>query len=580
MRDMCDGTYFKNHPLLKKNPNALCLLAYCDDFELANPIGTHAKLHKIIIFYVVVCNIPPELRSKLPVIHLVAVTLRKYIVGHRDRLQKLLKNFVDDLNTLYDGYTFILPSGIYRTNGTLLAFTGDTPAANEIAGFKEGVGGASKPCRLCDIHKNDMNAIFCPSDCMMREEVEHRERCNYLKELSRADRLLMSSEYGINNDSVLQGINDFQITKCFPMDVMHVLLEGICNYETKLCLRHMVSDKNMNVSVLNNCIANYSYSELEMKDRPQPIDRKTLFGNGKLNQTSESMRILMYHLPFILNAMNILDDRDEYWSNWIRLQKITILSLSPIISDETIAFIDILVAVHNRKFVEIYPDESYTPKLHYMVHLGDQMRKYGPLRTHWCMRFEGKHGFFKKMKWNNFKNIALVIATKHQQWLCLQQLGTDGQRSMRFLNDEDDIKFGHIMHEDEDHFNDIMTYLVRETHRLQIGPLMISPKIVVHGHIYMPDNILLLEFDEDEYPVFCKITKIVVVQEEKYLLLDRFLVERYDYTLNAYELREDHSCSRNKILSVQDLQFPWVLPQKCFGYKRYVLLCYSPLVML
>lgn len=36
---------------------------------------------------------------------------------------------------------------MYR--GSLLYFIGDTPAANMVAGFKEGVGGAEKKCRTC-----------------------------------------------------------------------------------------------------------------------------------------------------------------------------------------------------------------------------------------------------------------------------------------------------------------------------------------------------------------------------------------------------------------------------------------------
>ena len=39
--------------------------------------------------------------------------------------------------------------------GALIAFLGDTPAANYIGGFKEGVGGAMRMCRTCYCSKTD-----------------------------------------------------------------------------------------------------------------------------------------------------------------------------------------------------------------------------------------------------------------------------------------------------------------------------------------------------------------------------------------------------------------------------------------
>lgn len=61
-----------------------------------------------------------------------------------------------------------------------------------------------------------------------------------------------------------------------------------------------------------------------------------------------------------------------------------------------------------------------TPKCHYLVHYARLMSMYGPLRSLWCMRFEGKHQYFKSLTNNcrNFRNITVTLSTRHQLKQC------------------------------------------------------------------------------------------------------------------------------------------------------------------
>ena len=49
--DLCDGEVFKEHPIFSANPNALQIVAYYDEVELANPLGSKAKKNKIGILW-------------------------------------------------------------------------------------------------------------------------------------------------------------------------------------------------------------------------------------------------------------------------------------------------------------------------------------------------------------------------------------------------------------------------------------------------------------------------------------------------------------------------------------------------
>lgn len=47
LRDVLDGEFVQNHPIFAVQKDALIILGYFDDLEIANPLGSKAKVHKI-----------------------------------------------------------------------------------------------------------------------------------------------------------------------------------------------------------------------------------------------------------------------------------------------------------------------------------------------------------------------------------------------------------------------------------------------------------------------------------------------------------------------------------------------------
>ena len=110
MIDVIDGTFLRDSDFLEKYHNSLLIAAYGDDFEIVNPIGSHTRHHKLSIFYYVLLNIPPEFRSKLSVIQLIAVAksvdIKKYGAssgnqGSHKNVIKQLDNFSMALSNTY-----------------------------------------------------------------------------------------------------------------------------------------------------------------------------------------------------------------------------------------------------------------------------------------------------------------------------------------------------------------------------------------------------------------------------------------------------------------------------------------------
>ena len=65
--------------VFSRNPRALLIILYIDGIEVVNPIGVHIKKHKLNMPYFTLANIPPEHRSKLTTIQLLAIAKTKDI---------------------------------------------------------------------------------------------------------------------------------------------------------------------------------------------------------------------------------------------------------------------------------------------------------------------------------------------------------------------------------------------------------------------------------------------------------------------------------------------------------------------
>lgn len=71
MQDFNDGLFVHQHPLFSTDDNALKLLIYYDDVNVANPMTN--KVHQLGLFYYQLINTKSVYRGKLNSIHLFAI---------------------------------------------------------------------------------------------------------------------------------------------------------------------------------------------------------------------------------------------------------------------------------------------------------------------------------------------------------------------------------------------------------------------------------------------------------------------------------------------------------------------------
>jgi len=425
MVDFHDGRYCKTHAIFGNDSN-IRILSYFDDVEVVNPIGVHTKKNKLSLFYWTLLNIPPKYRSKLSCIQLLAVAKERDC--KQFGLSLLLHDFIVGINRLYnDGVTVVIHRDREVTlKGGLVAFAADTLAASVIGGFKEGVGFAHKICRTCESTSVQSPMLLCHDDCVLREYDEHVRRCTRLQSpLTEKARKYWSRVYGINKRSVLLGVDDFDVTSCLIHDPMHLLFEGVTPMEMKLFLTYAVTQKSYFSIADLNCYLSAISESMPADCRPNHIEHRQIHGKDPFRQTAHQMWYLSHMLPLAVGSHVPCDD--ERWLNFLRILHIQMLCTSPVATQCTVRSLEIVIAKHNSMFQVLYPDASYIPKLHYLVHLPNQIIQFGAARNHWCMRMEAKNGFFKRKKLKNTKNVPKSVAIAHQQWMCCLQHDNSGK---------------------------------------------------------------------------------------------------------------------------------------------------------
>ena len=117
-------------------------------------------------------------------------------------------------------------------------------------------------------------------------------------------------------------------------------------------------------------------------------------------------------LPIIVSKLISTDS--QRWECFSSLFEMMGIAFSAHISLDTVDYFKTAIKNHLQLFRTVYPDAPIIPKQHFLVHLPSQMLKFGPLIRSCCMRFEGKHTYFKELskKIKNFKNIPSLWLTR------------------------------------------------------------------------------------------------------------------------------------------------------------------------
>lgn len=209
--------------MFSEDPLALQIIAFYDELELCNPLGSSIKKHKLEVIFFTLGNIHPKFRSQLRVIN--SSTVATYPIIEKHGLDCILKPFVQDLNVLSTTGLEVEIGGVKHTfRGALLAFLADNLASHGLGGFKMSFSFSFRSCRVCMATVSGYSSSFCHRDFEERTDEKHHKQCD---ELEGPLKDHYSKIYGVNRKSILLGVAYFSMFGGgLPLDAMHDILEG------------------------------------------------------------------------------------------------------------------------------------------------------------------------------------------------------------------------------------------------------------------------------------------------------------------------------------------------------------------
>lgn len=413
-----DGSNYKSSPLFQRQPTALQIMLYMDEVQMCNPLGSYN--HKLVYVYFSLGNLPYIYRSKLELIHLVSI----FYFEHTSffSLNTMLRPIVEELKRLEVGVEMLV-KGLKRTIfGTLSAVVADNLASHQLGGFKSGFSKGFRKCRTCLAVDSEIQNNFTDFQFVHRKKKDHDQQCAGMANVELANHY--SWLYGIHNSSIFNELQFFHVIWGLPPDVMHDLLEGVIPRLICEVLLHLIGLKLITLDKLNLITQNFNYGHNEIRDKPSVIKLEHLT-KKKLRQSASQNWLLFVYLPLMIG--HLVSINDKKWECFNYLQELTRLVFKDSFFNFDIIKLGSLVSDFLTSYKKQF-NQRIIPKMHHLVHYPSYIKRFGPLLPLWCMRFEGKHAYFKSVlkSTNNFINVPFTLSYRHQQWISHKMTKANG----------------------------------------------------------------------------------------------------------------------------------------------------------
>lgn len=401
--DFKDGELWRNHPVRLKHANkestlVIPIFDYFDDVEVANPLGSHAGIHKIGAKYTVIKGVEPSLNSRLE-----NIVLNMLVKAH-DRPffgnECVFDIYLDEMTKLeMEGFPLVINNQTFQIYIVLVQLIGDNLALNGLLGYVESFC-ANYPCRICKIKRSNFGNVLFEDESSLRTASGHKI------DISIAD----TSSTGVKESCCYDRIPSFSVTNNIFCDIMHDLAEGICRYVMIKVLIYLVREKQFfSLDQLKERMKSFVYDH---SSKPPFVTEDNL-KNKTLNLGAVEM--LNFVLGFSLLVGDLVPENDPVWSTYLVMRQVLLFSCGLQFSFAEITYFSVLISEFLQQYIQSFQC-GITLKFHNLIHYPRIIRYLGPLYHMWVMRCEGKHADFKKLAMNigNFRNICKTLADRHQ----------------------------------------------------------------------------------------------------------------------------------------------------------------------
>lgn len=405
------GELWQNRMVNFPEKMVLPIIVYYDDFEICNPLGSHAVYYKLGAVYFTVACLPPEYASQLQNIFLAMLFYAgdRVTFGNRATFSPLLQ----ELHFLEaEGIDIEVDNESVRLYFSLCLVVGDNLGLNSILGYTESFS-TNYFCRYCHADKQTSQSLDMEDLTLLRTVDSYQNDVE-------------TYSHGIKELCIFNELENYHVIENVCFDIMHDLLEGICRYDMAHFINHFLEKEYFTLEFLNDRTRFYNFSSRE-KNLPPPI-RLSNLRNGYIIMSSAEMLAFVRNFSLIIG--DVVPEDDEVWKLYLILLEIMSIIMSSTISKPQLNYLKYLISEHHSRYISLFND-SLKPKHHFLIHYPTIISNVGPLLPLWCMRFEANHKSFKTYSHiiTSKRNIPYTLSVKNQLNMCLQLLSDS---SMQF----------------------------------------------------------------------------------------------------------------------------------------------------
>lgn len=339
LKHFIDGDLWKKKKQLYPEKLLIPYFLYSDDFEINNPLGSKSRNQNI-------CNVYyslPTLGTKNSQLDQVFLG---YVVASNDLKLSNSNNCFDELiNVIYDmeinGIEIVVNNEARNVKFILALVLGDNLALNTILNFTKSFT-SNKYCRICTVSKEECEKLCYELPHTLRD-VENYERDVLVRNVSLT---------GIHEYSNFNNIPSYHVTDNYCVDIMHDMLEGICNYDLSKALLYFIKQKKFfDLSSLNQRIQNFNYGSIEVAYKPNEIKINDI-KRQKFKLSARQMMTFCYIFPLLIGDM--IPEGDPVWYFLINMLELLDCLLCFEINENLLNDIRTKIQIHNQMYISLF----------------------------------------------------------------------------------------------------------------------------------------------------------------------------------------------------------------------------------
>lgn len=73
---------------------------------------------------------------------------------------------------------------------------------------------------------------------------------------------------------------------------------------------------------------------------------------------------------------DLVDEQLPNWHCFQKLWNIVSITMAPVIARDEVAYLRMLIKEHHTMFKQLYPNASIIPKMHFLIHIPDDILRY------------------------------------------------------------------------------------------------------------------------------------------------------------------------------------------------------------